>query len=158
MKTVNVIGLGYIGLPTAALLAKSGHRVYGTDVNEEAVKTINNGGIHIIEPDLDSCVERAVSDGLLTAHIRPVLADIYMICVPTPFKEDRSHLPSPDLSFVIESIKSSIYRDLDIKHEMQPLVDKFMVQEKDEKGNTNTIFKMELISKFLKALDKKKKK
>ena len=63
-----------------------------------------------------------------------------------------------DLSFVIESIKSSIYRDLDIKHEMQPLVDKFMVQEKDEKGNTNTIFKMELISKFLKALDKKKKK
>ena len=63
-----------------------------------------------------------------------------------------------DLSFVIESIKSSIYRDLDIKHEMQPLVDKFMVQEKDEKGNTNTIFKMELISKFLKALDKKKNK
>ena len=63
-----------------------------------------------------------------------------------------------DLSFVIESIKSSIYRDLDIKHEMQPLVDKFMVQEKDEKGNTNTIFKMELISKFLKALDKKNKK
>ena len=63
-----------------------------------------------------------------------------------------------DLSFVIESIKSSNYRDLDIKHEMQPLVDKFMVQEKDEKGNTNTIFKMELISKFLKALDKKKNK
>ena len=63
-----------------------------------------------------------------------------------------------DLSFVIESIKSSIYRDLDINHEMQPLVDKFMVQEKDKKGNTNTIFKMELISKFLKALDKKKNK
>ena len=63
-----------------------------------------------------------------------------------------------DLSFVIESIKSSIYRDLDIQHEMQPLVDKFMVQEKDKKGNTNTIFKMELIPKFLKALDKKKNK
>ena len=63
-----------------------------------------------------------------------------------------------DLAFIIEGIKSAIYRDLDIKHEMQPLVDKFMVQEKDEKGNTNTIFKMELISKFLKALDKKKNK
>lgn len=61
-----------------------------------------------------------------------------------------------DLSFVIESIKSAVYRDLNLKHEIQPLVDKFMVQEKDEKGNTNTIFKMELIQKFLKAAEKKK--
>ena len=61
-----------------------------------------------------------------------------------------------DLSFVIESIKSAVYRDLDLQHEIQPLVDKFMVQEKDEKGNTNTIFKMELIQKLLKAAAKKK--
>ena len=61
-----------------------------------------------------------------------------------------------DLSFVIESIKSAVYRDLNLKHEIQPLVDKFMVQEKDEKGQTNTIFKMELIQKFLKAAEKKK--
>ena len=61
-----------------------------------------------------------------------------------------------DLSFVIESIKSAVYRDLDLNHEIQPLVDKFMVQEKDEKGQTNTIFKMELIQKFLKAAEKKK--
>ena len=61
-----------------------------------------------------------------------------------------------DLSFVIESIKSAVYRDLNLNHEIQPLVDKFMVQEKDEKGNTNTIFKMELIQKFLKAAEKKK--
>ena len=62
-----------------------------------------------------------------------------------------------DLSFVIESIKSAVYRDLNLKHEIQPLVDKFMVQEKDEKGKTNTIFKMELIQKFLKAAEKNKK-
>ena len=61
-----------------------------------------------------------------------------------------------DLSFVIESIKSAGYRDLNLNHEIQPLVDKFMVQEKDEKGQTNTIFKMELIQKFLKAAEKKK--
>ena len=61
-----------------------------------------------------------------------------------------------DLSFVIESIKSAVYRDLNLNHEIQPLVDKFMVQEKDEKGNTNTIFKMELIQKLLKAAAKKK--
>lgn len=61
-----------------------------------------------------------------------------------------------DLSFVIESIKSAVYRDLNLNHEIQPLVDKFMVQEKDEKGQTNTIFKMELIQKFLKAAEKKK--
>ena len=61
-----------------------------------------------------------------------------------------------DLSFVIESIKSAVYRDLNLKHEIQPLVDKFMVQEKNEKGQTNTIFKMELIQKFLKAAEKKK--
>ena len=60
-----------------------------------------------------------------------------------------------DLSFVIESIKSAVYRDLNLNHEIQPLVDKFMVQEKDEKGQTNTIFKMELIQKFLKAAEKK---
>ena len=61
-----------------------------------------------------------------------------------------------DLSFVIESIKSAVYRDLNLNHEIQPLVDKFMVQEKDEKGQTNTIFKMELIQKFLNAAEKKK--
>ena len=61
-----------------------------------------------------------------------------------------------DLSFVIESIKSAVYRDLNLNHEIQPLVDKFMVQEKDEKGQTNTIFKMELIQKLLKAAAKKK--
>lgn len=61
-----------------------------------------------------------------------------------------------DLSFVIESIKSAVYRDLNLKHEIQPLVDKFMVQEKNEMGQTNTIFKMELIQKFLKAAEKKK--
>ena len=61
-----------------------------------------------------------------------------------------------DLSFVIESIKSAVYRDLNLNNEIQPLVDKFMVQEKDEKGQTNTIFKMELIQKFLKAAEKKK--
>ena len=68
IKTICVVGLGYIGLPTAALLANRGYRVYGVDVVERVVETINRGEIHIVEPDLDSFVRSAVGTGSLTAH------------------------------------------------------------------------------------------
>ena len=91
-----VIGLGYIGLPTAAVLAAHGVRVYGIDVNSKVVDTINQGKIHIIEPDLDAIVHQTVRTGKLSAHKQPVAADAYIIAVPTPFHEDKS----PDLSYI----------------------------------------------------------
>ena len=94
--TVSVIGLGYIGLPTAALLASRGHRIFGVDVNQIAVDTINQGKIHIVEPDLDTFVRTAVESGKLTAHLEPQSADVFIIAVPTPFREDHQ----PDLSYV----------------------------------------------------------
>jgi len=66
-KKISVIGLGYIGLPTAALLASNGYKVVGVDVNSHAVETINQGKIHIVEPDLDAFVRSAVSNGMLEA-------------------------------------------------------------------------------------------
>jgi len=93
---VTVMGLGYIGLPTAALLASRGNRIYGVDVNENAVDTINQGKIHIVEPDLDTFVHAAVETGKLTAHLEPQPADVFIIAVPTPFREDHQ----PDLAYV----------------------------------------------------------
>jgi len=93
------MGLGYIGLPTASLLATSGYRVAGVDVNEEAVGIINQGKIHIVEPDLDAFVRAAVVSGNLKAYLEPQDADIFMICVPTPFKSN-GNIPKPDLDYV----------------------------------------------------------
>jgi UDP-N-acetyl-D-mannosaminuronic acid dehydrogenase len=93
---ITILGLGYIGLPTAALLASRGHRIYGVDVNENTVETINRGEIHIVEPDLDSFVRAAVESGRLTAHLAPRPADVFVIAVPTPFREDHQ----PDLGYV----------------------------------------------------------
>ena len=80
-KTICVIGLGYIGLPTAALLASKGYIINGVDINQNIVDIINNGGIHIIEPDLDQYVEEAVNNGHLKAFAKPQTADIYIILV-----------------------------------------------------------------------------
>jgi UDP-N-acetyl-D-mannosaminuronic acid dehydrogenase len=91
-----VLGLGYIGLPTASLLATKGYRVYGVDVTQRVVDTINEGRIHIVEPDLDILVRAAVSSGNLTASLEPSEADVFVIAVPTPFKGDHE----PDLSYV----------------------------------------------------------
>lgn len=102
IKTVSVIGLGYIGLPTAAMLASRKLRVIGVDVNQHAVDTINKGQIHIIEPDLDSLVHAAVTNGHLSAQTSPSAADAFMIAVPTPFYDDLS----PDLSYVEAAAKS----------------------------------------------------
>lgn len=104
-KTVCVIGLGYIGLPTAALLASSGYDVVGVDLNPHAVDTINRGCIHIVEPDLDAFVRSAVAAQRLKAFTTPQAGDIYMICVPTPFYEDET-VPRPNIDYVLAATRS----------------------------------------------------
>ena len=102
MTEVLTIGLGYIGLPTSALIASNKIKVVGVDINEEVVSTINNGKIHIIEPDLDKVVEKAVKQGYLRASLKACKADVYLIVVPTPFKGDHE----PDISYVEAATKS----------------------------------------------------
>ncbi len=95
-ETISVIGLGYIGLPTAAAFAARKKKVIGVDVNEDTVATINQGKIHIVEPDLDMVVHAAVTEGYFKATTKPEPADAFLIAVPTPFKGDHE----PDLSFI----------------------------------------------------------
>lgn len=104
-KKICVIGLGYIGLPTAALLTKMGHTVEGVDINRAVVDTINNGKIHIVEPDLEEQVQSAVIAGKLKAHVETPPADVYMICVPTPFHE-RSGIPQPNVDYVLQAAQT----------------------------------------------------
>lgn len=96
------MGLGYIGLPTASLLANRGYQVHGVDVVQETVDTINQGKIHIVEPDLDTFVQSAVNSGNLVADIKPAEADIFIIAVPTPFKAN--HVPNVD--YIVSATKS----------------------------------------------------
>ena len=93
---VVTIGLGYIGLPTSALIAQNRIQVHGVDINQSVVDTINKGEIHIVEPSLDIAVEEAVKKGFLKADIKPVEAETYLIVVPTPFKGNHE----PDISYV----------------------------------------------------------
>ena len=102
---VCVVGLGYIGLPTAALLASNGFNVVGVDLNNYAVDTINQGRIHIVEPDLDGFVRSAVLAKRLTAFTTPQRGDIYMICVPTPFHEGEG-IPQPNIDYVLSATRS----------------------------------------------------
>ena len=100
--TISVIGLGYIGLPTAAAFASRQKQVVGVDINARAVETINRGEIHIVEPDLDRVVKEAVDGGFLRASTTPVEADAYLIAVPTPFKGEHE----PDMVYVEAAAKS----------------------------------------------------
>lgn len=100
--TVSMIGLGYIGLPTAAMLASRKLKVVGVDVNQQAVDTINKGKIHIVEPELDIIVQAAVNQGFLRATTKPEPADAFLIAVPTPFKGNHE----PDLAYVEAATKS----------------------------------------------------
>lgn len=100
--TISVIGLGYIGLPTAAAFASKKQNVVGIDINQHAVDTINRGAIHIVEPDLDKVVKAAVEGGFLRASKQPVEADAFLIAVPTPFKGDHE----PDMVFVKAAAES----------------------------------------------------
>ncbi len=106
---VCVIGLGYIGLPTASVLATKGFHVFGTDVRPDVVETINDGRIHIEEPDLDILVRSAVNSGQLKAGHDPQPADVFILCVPTPIRADKS----PDLSYVEQASRA-------IKQHVQP--------------------------------------
>lgn len=99
-QKIIVMGLGYIGLPTASMLATKGHQVLGVDVNEHAVTTINSGRIHIIEPDLDILVRSAVNSGNLKASLTPEEGDTFIIAVPTPFMEVDGNPKAPDLTYV----------------------------------------------------------
>ena len=101
---VVIIGLGYIGLPTSALIASNGTNVLGVDINQYVVDTINQGKIHIVEPDLDEIVSVAVSKGNLKATTKASSAEVYLIVVPTPFKGNHE----PDISFVEAATESVI--------------------------------------------------
>ncbi len=89
MKSVCILGLGYIGLPTAAMLASAGHQVFGVDVKKDVVNTINSGNIHIEEPGLEELVRQVVESGHLKASTNIHKADIYIITVPTPVGDDK---------------------------------------------------------------------
>lgn len=106
--TVSVVGLGYIGLPTAAAFAARKVNVIGVDVNQHAVDTINKGDIHIVEPDLDMIVHTAVKEGFLRATTIPEPADAFLIAVPTPFypTENENDIPQPNLSYIESAAKA----------------------------------------------------
>lgn len=106
-ETISVIGLGYIGLPTAAVIASRRKKVIGVDVNQYAVDMVNSGQIHIVEPELDILVHAAVKEGYLRAVTQPEPADAFMIAVPTPFKTNPEVTAyEPDLSYIEASCKA----------------------------------------------------
>ncbi len=105
-KSICVVGLGYIGLPTAAMFASKEINVIGVDIDSKIIETINSGKIHIIEKNLESLVSSTVKKGLLIAKEKPQEADAFIIAVPTPFKLDQNQEPKPDISFVKEAAKS----------------------------------------------------
>ncbi|MEC0369194.1 UDP-N-acetyl-D-mannosamine dehydrogenase [Paenibacillus chibensis] len=104
VNKVCVVGLGYIGLPTASLLATSGFMVHGVDINLHTVEGINQGKVHITEPDLDYAVQSAVQSGRLHASTIPTEADIFILAVPTPFRENNK----PDLTYVEQAVRAVI--------------------------------------------------
>lgn len=104
MKKVCIVGLGYIGLPTAAVLANRGFKIHGVDVNRQAISQINQGRPHIYEPDLAEALKRAVFSRQLSADTRPDEADVFILSVPTPFKDHHK----PDLAYVKQAAQSII--------------------------------------------------
>ena len=102
-KRISVIGLGYIGLPTAAMFASRGVEVIGVDVNPHTVEIVNSGDVHIVEPDLEFVLQTAVREGFLRATLDPEPAEAFLIAVPTPFKGNNQE---PDLQYVEAAAKS----------------------------------------------------
>ena len=102
MKKICIVGLGYIGLPTAALLASSGYHVHGVDLLQNVVDTINQGKIHIVEPELGELVKKSVESGNLKADVKPDFADVFIIAVPTPFRDGYV----PNIDYVISASKA----------------------------------------------------
>ena len=106
-KKCCVIGLGYIGIPTAIVAAGAGLNVVGVDINTEVVKSLNNGIIPIKEPNLNKEFQEVLNKKF-KAQIKPCNADIFIISVPTPFKKKFKKSPTPDLSYVLSAVKSII--------------------------------------------------
>ena len=106
MSTCCVVGLGYIGLPTAAVLARAGHRVIGVDVNAQVVETVNRGRIHIAEPDLDHAVAAVVDSGALSAQLYSAPAGVFLIAVPTPFRSAVDGIPHPNIDYVLAAARA----------------------------------------------------
>ena len=103
IRKLCVVGLGYIGLPTAATFASKGLEVVGVDINKNAVDTINRGEIHIVEPNLEAMVRYTTKKGFLRARTTPIEADAFIIAVPTPFKGENHE---PDLKYIKSAILS----------------------------------------------------
>lgn len=106
MTTCCVLGLGYIGLPTSAVLASSGHSVVGVDIDPDVVDTVNQGRIHIVEPDLEQLVSSVVASGHLRVRLTPVEAEVFVIAVPTPFYSNNEGLPQPNIEYVLSAARS----------------------------------------------------
>jgi UDP-N-acetyl-D-mannosaminuronic acid dehydrogenase len=107
-QQIVVMGLGYIGLPTASMLATKGHKVLGVDINKNTVDTINSGRIHIVEPDLDLLVRSAVNSGNLRVSLTPEEADTFILAVPTPLVNTEDNPKSPELRYVEEATREII--------------------------------------------------
>ena len=137
-KKICVIGLGYIGLPTAALLANRGYEVHGVDVVESTIDTINQGKIHIVEPELDTFVKAAVNSGKLKASLTPSQADVFIIAVPTPFHA--GYVPNVD--YVVSATKAiaSYVKDGDIVilESTSPVGTTELVEKTLKEDNVNT--------------------
>ncbi len=101
-NSVSVIGMGYIGLPTCAILASRGISVTGVDVNDHVVESVNRGEVHIVEPDLDGLVQKVVSNGKLRGALTPQPSDVFIIAVPTPLLPDKT----PDMKYVLDAGRS----------------------------------------------------
>ncbi len=101
-QKVVVVGLGYIGLPTAAVIARAGAHVLGLDVNQSVVDTVNEGRVHIEEVDLHGLVQGVVDRGRLRASVTPEPADAFVIAVPTPIREGNA----PDISYVLDAART----------------------------------------------------
>ena len=102
MKKICIVGLGYIGLPTAALLASKGYKIHGVDVVQSVVDTINQGKIHIVEQGLGELVKKSVESGNLKADVKPDFADVFIIAVPTPFRDGYV----PNIDYVLSASKA----------------------------------------------------
>ena len=142
LKTICVIGLGYIGLPTAVLFALKGFKVLGFDINESIVKNINNCKSHIAEKDLDIALEEVVQKNYLTARMKPSEADIYIIAVPTPHYLKENSIYYPDISYIIDAINS-----------ISPLLKKnnlVILESTSPVGTTEKIYKLILKNTKLK--------
>jgi len=108
MKNCCVIGLGYIGLPTAAILADNNYKVFGVDINQKIISKINKGEVHINEPNLENLVRKVIEKKLFEAISTPISSDIFLITVPTPCLKNDLNIPQPNIKYVLQAVNSII--------------------------------------------------